>query len=132
MGSAKISILTYHSLDDTGSVVSVAPSMFRDQVAQLSEHGYQTMTLSDGSRLLKSGQPIPDKRVVITFDDGYRNVYTEALPVLQQYGYTATVFLIGAYCGADNDWPGHPYCCSTCSAVYPMSASWIAPPGFAR
>lgn len=107
MRTAKLPILTYHSLDDTGSVVSVAPSLFSAQVAQLAERGFQTMSLAEAARLLQAGHPVPDKRVVITFDDGYRNLYTEALPVLQQHGYTATIFLIASYCGAYNDWPGH-------------------------
>ncbi|MBA3256276.1 MAG: polysaccharide deacetylase family protein, partial [Pyrinomonadaceae bacterium] len=40
-------------------------------------------------------------------DDGYRNVYTEAFPILEKYGFGATVFLISDYCGKDNDWPGN-------------------------
>jgi len=45
---------------------------------------------------------------VLTFDDGYQSLYTEVFPVLQRYGFSATVFLIAGFCGKDNYWPGQP------------------------
>ncbi|MDX1548321.1 MAG: polysaccharide deacetylase family protein [Rhodothermales bacterium] len=100
-------ILTYHSLDDSGSVVSVDPALFARQMAHLHAEGYRTLRLAEAARRLRTASPLPDRCVVLTFDDGYRNVYTDAFPVLQRYGFTATVFLITRYCGGHNDWPGH-------------------------
>ena len=49
-----------------------------------------------------------DPLVAITFDDGFRNVYEYGLPVLQRYGFTATIFLVTDYCGQTNSWPSQP------------------------
>lgn len=103
----RLPILTYHSLDTTGSVISTAPAVFRRQMQWLHEHGFTTISLVHAARLLKARQPFGQRTVVLTFDDGYETVHREAFPVLQQHGFTATVFLITAYCGKRNDWPGH-------------------------
>ena len=73
----------------------------------LHEQGYRSMLLSEVLSRLAHRRALPDNAVVITFDDGYQSVYAEAFPALQQYGFTATVFLITGYCGKFNDWPGH-------------------------
>jgi len=103
MPSASLPILTYHSIDDSGSVISIAPALFRQQMAYLAEYGWQTLTLSEAVRHLASGRPTPPDAVVLTFDDGFENVYTEAFPVLERYGFRATVFLITDYCGGAID-----------------------------
>ncbi|MEX5214718.1 MAG: polysaccharide deacetylase family protein [Nitrospiraceae bacterium] len=103
----RLPILTYHSLDTTGSVISTAPMVFRQQMQWFHRHGFATISLVQAARLLTLKQPFPERTCVLTFDDGYDSVYQEAFPVLQQYGFTATVFLVTAYCGKTNDWPGH-------------------------
>ncbi len=99
-------ILTYHSVDDSGSVVSVAPALFARQMAHLAAHGWRTLTVAQAVGHLQRGA-VPERHVAITFDDGYRNVFTEAFPVLRRHGFTATVFLVTDYVGRDNGWPGH-------------------------
>lgn len=106
VASAGLPILTYHSLDESGSVISTAPSLFQRQMASLAGSGYQTLTLSEAARYLASGEAWPEKSVVLTFDDGYENVYREALPVLVGYGFRATIFPIAEYCGRCLDAPG--------------------------
>jgi peptidoglycan/xylan/chitin deacetylase (PgdA/CDA1 family) len=100
-------ILTYHSLDDSGSIVSTAPSLFTWQMEFLHRNGFHTVSLSHVAGWIDGGAPLPDKAFVISFDDGYENIYTEAFPTLQAYGFTATVFLVTDYCGKLNNWPGH-------------------------
>lgn len=100
-------ILTYHSFDDTGSVVSTAPSVFERQMACLFQQGYRTLSLSEAVRLLREQQPFPKKTFVLTFDDGYQSAYSKAFPVLQAYSFHATIFLITEYCGKHNNWPSH-------------------------
>ena len=56
---------------------------------------------------MRDGQPFRERTCVVTFDDGYETVYREAFPVLEELGFTATVFLITGYCGKQNSWPGH-------------------------
>ncbi|HET6566591.1 MAG TPA: polysaccharide deacetylase family protein [Rhodothermales bacterium] len=97
----------YHSLDESGSVVSVSPELFARQMEHLVARGYETVTFAGAVELLRAGSPAPERCVVITFDDAYENVYTRAFPVLQRHGFTATIFAISAYCGCHNDWPGH-------------------------
>ncbi|MEC4888430.1 MAG: polysaccharide deacetylase family protein [Nitrospira sp.] len=69
--------------------------------------GFQTLSLAEAAGLVRAGQPFRERTCVVTFDDGYENVYREAFPVLQEFGFTATVFLITGYCGKQNSWPGH-------------------------
>ncbi len=101
-----IPILTYHSIDDSGSVVSISPQTFASQMRFLSESSFEVVSLDAVAAAVREGREMPADSVAITFDDGYRSVYTEAFPVLDQYGFTATVFLVTDYCGRDNDWPG--------------------------
>ncbi len=107
MSSYRLPILTYHSLDSSGSVVSTSPSSFRRQIQWLDRQGFQTLSLAEAVRLMRAGQPFRERTCVVTFDDGYESVYRVAFPVLQEFGFTATVFLITGYCGKWNSWPGH-------------------------
>lgn len=100
-------ILTYHSLDDSGSVISTSPATFARQMETLWQKGYKTLSLSEAADIIHQDSPFPTERFVITFDDGYENVYHVAMPVLRQFGFKATVFLITDYCGKLNDWAGH-------------------------
>ncbi len=103
----RIPILTYHSIDDSGSVVSTSAQKFREQVRHLSEEGFRVMTVGEVVACLRNDTPVPERAVSIAFDDGYGNVFTDAYPILQEYGFTATVFLITDYCGRHSDWPGN-------------------------
>ncbi|MGZ4971457.1 MAG: polysaccharide deacetylase family protein [Limisphaerales bacterium] len=99
-------ILMYHGISDEperGAAyykVNTAPAAFERQIQFLHECGYKTIALSEAVRLLNRRESPGPKRVVITFDDGYRNFYTQAFPILQKYGFTATMFLPTAYIGA--------------------------------
>ncbi len=100
----KLPILTYHSIDDSGSVISTAPEVFRRQMNFLSETGFKVVSLNKLVNSLIDEQPISPKTVALTFDDGFQNFYTTAFPVLEQYGFNATVFLVTDYCGKRNEW----------------------------
>jgi peptidoglycan/xylan/chitin deacetylase (PgdA/CDA1 family) len=73
----------------------------------LSEAGFKVMTVGDVVASLRKSEALPERAVSIAFDDGYENVFTEAYPILKDYRFTATVFLITNYCGRHNDWPGN-------------------------
>lgn len=98
-------ILTYHALDETGSVLSTAPAVFAKQMRSLVEAGIQVVPLRD---LLGALDPIPPTRpvVALTFDDGFRSVLEHGLPVLVELGLPATVFLVTDRCGRTSSWPG--------------------------
>lgn len=108
MIGTKIPIITYHSIDDSGSVVSTSPAVFLRQMKYLSEAGYTTMPLQGLISTFKNNNELPAKPVVLTFDDGFKNFYSHAFPVLSEYGFCATVFLVTDFCGRHNDWSGNP------------------------
>ncbi len=104
---SKTPVLLYHSVDPAASVISLHPAEFRFQMKYLKDHGYRTIPLTEYVHRMKAGLKQAEKAVVITFDDGFRNNYTEALPVLAQYGFTCTVFLATDYVGKESAWDKH-------------------------
>jgi len=104
----KVPVLTYHSIDASGSIVSVAPEVFRRQMSFLSESGYNTVSMSDLVNSLVKQKPLSPKTIALTFDDGFQNFYTTAFPILEQCGFKATVFLVTDFCGKSNDWADNP------------------------
>ena len=102
-----IPILMYHSIspaENTAShpyyEVNTAEDVFRRHMSFLKKNGYSTV----GLETLTERPPPPgaEKRVVITFDDGYRDFYTTAFPILHEFGFTATVFLPTQFIGSDS------------------------------
>ncbi len=76
--------------------LSVTPEDFRAQMAYLAAGGYTPVSLYDLNMALRWGTPLPPRPVVLTFDDGYRDFYENAFPILQEFGFRATVFVITA------------------------------------
>jgi peptidoglycan/xylan/chitin deacetylase (PgdA/CDA1 family) len=74
--------------------LSVTPANFEMQLAWLRSQGYQSITLADLVYHLAVGWSLPEKPVILTFDDGYRDNYTNAFPLLKRYGYVGTFFLV--------------------------------------
>lgn len=98
--AATVPILMYHYLSDPPpgadairSDLSVSPVQFEAQLAYLREQGYQTISLQQLSYALSRNEPLPPQPIIITFDDGYRDHYTNAFPILKKYGFTATFFV---------------------------------------
>lgn len=94
-------ILMYHYIsappEDADAIrldLSLPPEKFEEHLIWLKENGYQTITLEDLVLALQTGYPLPEKPVIITLDDGYRDAYTNAYPLLQKYEMKATVFVI--------------------------------------
>lgn len=63
---------------------------------------FRPVALQDVRTAIAGGKPLPPRAVLITFDDGYRNVYTHAAPILREHGIPAAVFLSTAYIGSDS------------------------------
>jgi GT2 family glycosyltransferase/peptidoglycan/xylan/chitin deacetylase (PgdA/CDA1 family) len=76
---------------------NTSPVAFRRQMEHLVQRGYSSIDLPQMVEILQAGQPRTLKSVIITFDDGFRDFRTEALPILREYGLTATIFLPTAY-----------------------------------
>jgi peptidoglycan/xylan/chitin deacetylase (PgdA/CDA1 family) len=90
-----IPILMYHSIAyEKDNDIRIPKEKFREQMKFLKDNGYTTLTLTEVSDLFTKNIPIPKKSVVLTFDDGYVDNYTNAFPVLKEFGIKATVFVI--------------------------------------
>ena len=100
------SILMYHSIaEDPEDPYAVPANKFQDQVSWLIEHGFEPLPLAAMVSLLKSGdyQGLT-RKVVFTFDDGYRDFLTTALPVLLRHKAPATVFIVAGMLGEKASW----------------------------
>jgi peptidoglycan/xylan/chitin deacetylase (PgdA/CDA1 family) len=86
----------YHEIADataTPSGLAVSPEVFARQLAYLRDAGFSTVTAGALSAALADGTvDLPDRTVVLTFDDGYGDFYANALPLLRKHGFTGTVF----------------------------------------
>lgn len=97
----KVPILMYHRIavlqGDEPAVtqgLTVDPGEFRLQVQWLKEHGYETITQQQLFEALEQGGSLPDRPVMLTFDDGYRAVATIAAPIMSKVGFTGTAYVI--------------------------------------
>jgi peptidoglycan/xylan/chitin deacetylase (PgdA/CDA1 family) len=100
-------ILVYHHVSDTTpNVTSVSADTFRQHMQYLSDH-HNVLPIKKVIESLKNKQPLPDKAVVITFDDGYDNIYENAHPILKEFGFPYTIFVNPPLIGTVNyqlDW----------------------------
>lgn len=90
-------VLMYHSVSPDApedNLLAVTDAVFERQMRFLKEHRYNVMRLEDAAGLIRRGKRIPSRAVVITFDDGYRNTFTHAFPILKKYDIPATAFII--------------------------------------
>ena len=99
-------ILMYHSLSDDPEAdkanyfkVCTHPERFSQHMDFLHQNGFQGVTLQEGLERLDSSEGSSKQAVAITFDDGFRDFYTEAYPVLQKHRFSATMYLPTAYIG---------------------------------
>lgn len=97
----KVPILMYHYIsippddaDKYRSDLSVSPDDFDEQMAYLANNGFETVDLYDLSLAIANKRELPPKPVIITLDDGYRDNYENAFPILQKYGLDATFFVV--------------------------------------
>lgn len=95
-------IITFHSIDDSGSVLSFPPATFARMITELLDSNVAICTLDN---LLR---PDVDSAVTITFDDGMHSVYKNALPVLKDMNVPSHLYLTTGYVGSQNNWPTQP------------------------
>ena len=93
----------YHEISDetaTRDPFAVGPKVFAEQLGYLHDQGFSTLTAGQlAAALTDGGRDLPERPLVLTFDDGYGDFYTNALPVLRRHGFTGTLF-------ARTDWIG--------------------------
>lgn len=98
-----IPILMYHSILAEGTAgfrkFTLTPSLFAAHITYMFEQGYNLLSVAD-----LIGKPLPTKPVVLTFDDGFLDFYTAALPVLQRHNASASLFIPTRYLGSSSQW----------------------------
>jgi polysaccharide deacetylase len=90
-----IPVLNYHQVEPKdGNPLTLWPEQFEAQMEYLAAEGYTTITIDEMMDALENGTSLPEKSVIITFDDGYADNYEYVYPILKKYGFKATIFLI--------------------------------------
>ena len=104
--SLRVPVLMYHFIrvnpnprDQLGFNLSVTPNDFEQQMAYLANNGYHSLDVGQLALALKQKTVLPSKPVVITFDDGFRDFYTNAFPILQKYNLHAESYVITGFVG---------------------------------
>lgn len=93
-----VPVLMYHHVTPSGGAINVSPENFRQQLAWLRAHGYQSLNCQQFAAHL-AGKPAPKRSVLITFDDGYLDNYVYAWPLLREFGFHAVIFLVTGWVG---------------------------------
>jgi len=104
--SINVPILTYHYIrvnpdrnDRMGFALSVTPSDFAAQMDWLAQSGYHPITTEDLYLYLAGAEGLPSKPVILTFDDGYADFYTTALPILRSHDFRAVSYVVSGFVG---------------------------------
>ena len=105
----KIPILMYHSISEHATQkfrpFAVPPDMFASHMAYLRQHAYTPITVTQFVHTVAhGGTALSARPVVLTFDDGFADFFSEALPVLQQYNFTATLYIATGFMGSMSRW----------------------------
>ena len=98
-----IPILTFHKVDFSfeWGVTRVTPVQFRRILEFLKQENYETISIQ---LLCDPDAHLPQKPIILTFDDSYESVYINAYPLMEEYGFTGTIFIVTGYVGRMNDW----------------------------
>jgi peptidoglycan/xylan/chitin deacetylase (PgdA/CDA1 family) len=108
----KIPILMYHSISSYASPrfrpCIVSPEVFDEHLAYLKQYHYTSVTVTQFVQAMsRGGDRLPPRAVILTFDDGYEDFYTEVLPALQRHGFTATLYVTTGFVGGTSHWLQH-------------------------
>jgi peptidoglycan/xylan/chitin deacetylase (PgdA/CDA1 family) len=100
-----VPVLMYHSIAiDKQSSLSVTPENFKKQMEYLNKAGYSVLSLDELVKGIVKGERFSGKQVVLTFDDGFRDNYIEAFPILSKYDMPAAIFLTTDYIGKKQEY----------------------------
>ena len=97
-----VPVLYYHSVDPSeANEVIISPEKLREELTFIKDSGYTTLTMSELNDYILNNAPIPEKSIVITFDDGYADNYANAFPILKELDMKATIFVISNFTDKD-------------------------------
>jgi len=99
-----VPILMYHHIEvaPIASPYRVSAAKFEEQLKLLHDWEYTTITTEMLVKAIVEGASLPPRPVIITFDDGNLDNYTVAWPIMQKYGFTGVLYIVGYYMGTDN------------------------------
>lgn len=100
-----IPVLMYHHVSPVEGMINVSPANFEDQLKWLSRNGFRSLTCDQFAAYL-SGEPLPKRSLLITFDDGYLDNWVYAYPLMKRYGFHGVIFLVTSWIG---DGPKRPH-----------------------
>ena len=110
--TVRVPILMYHYVseppedaDEYRQDLSVPPERFRQQMEYLASNGFKSISFKDLSLAVTGKKALPEKPVILTFDDGYEDNYRNAYPIMQAFGFTGTFFVVTGF--IDNQTPGY-------------------------
>ena len=109
----EFTVLSYHEIADKSetldSTYAVTPSNFEQQMRWLIDNGYHFISIDDILKYRKTGKGLPNKAVLITFDDGYQSVYANAFPIIKKYKIPSVIALVGTWLLAEDkvNFSGH-------------------------
>ncbi len=124
-----VAVLVYHSVGDKDSLISTPTEMFRKQMEYLKKERIDVLSLEELYDRLVGPDPLPNNCAVITFDDGFEGVYQNAFPILKEFGFPATMFVVTGSVGKEMGWerlegiPAH--CLSTWDELREMDENGI-------
>ena len=98
-------ILTHHSISEGDSPLQICSSLFAEQMQWLHDN-VQVVPLGEVVEALSNRTDLPERTVVLTFDDGYEDFHSAAAPVLRGWKLPATIFLPTGFCGRTSGWAG--------------------------
>ena len=101
LGRFPVSILMYHSVGDNSHFFTVRPKEFAKQMHYLKSNNYNVLSLAHVVADLNAGRPLPTHSVVLTFDDGYEDNFSNAYPILKEYNFPATIFVSSGLIGVE-------------------------------
>lgn len=103
-GNITIPILLYHhiSISPINSRYYVPPETFEQEIKVLYDWGYTSITAKMLAQAITQGRELPPHPILITFDDGHIDNYTNAFPIMQKYGFTGVLYIVGNYLGTDD------------------------------
>lgn len=107
-GANRIPVLMYHRIGTTANSwerkYCVTPELFSEQMKLLANHHFRPCSIEDFVAWLSGSTQLPQKSILLTFDDGFYGVYEYAMPVLSELEWPSTVFLVSSLIGKTDTW----------------------------
>ncbi|WP_200763693.1 poly-beta-1,6-N-acetyl-D-glucosamine N-deacetylase PgaB [Nitrosophilus alvini] len=104
--SDRFLVLCYHNIEDNPKdrdIMSISTDKFIQQLNWISNHGYHPVSIDDLIAAKNGVKPLPEKAILLTFDDAYKNFYTRVYPLLKAFNYPAVLAVVGKWMESDEE-----------------------------